>query len=129
MGAKAASRETVAVQRICRSARTAITGALRVWLRIAETFGDKAKGLKTRRPMIGRQTGFALQAADEIQRIGNSAPDAGQEDGAALAIADDEPIDIGVQRARKFSLVLARDVPRRRQNGYMEMDLFQLSEP
>jgi hypothetical protein len=56
----------------------------------------------------------------------NSAPNAGQESGAAVAVADDQSVDIGTQGTRKLSLALAGDMPRRRQNGYMEIDLFHL---
>src|SRR5438105_2852029 len=92
--------------------------------RITETFGAKAKGLKARRPMIGRQTGLAFQVSDEILRIGNPFPDAGQEDGAAVAVADHKPIDIAAKGARQLRFAFARNVPRRRQNRYMLMDLF-----
>src|SRR5258708_4669749 len=98
MGTEAPSRETVAVPPVRSGAGTALTGdALRAGLGIAEAFGGIAKGPKVLRPMIGRQTGLAPQIPDEIQRIGNSAPDAGQENGAAVAVADDQPVDIGVQ--------------------------------
>src|SRR5258706_2538551 len=127
MGTEAPSRETVAVPPIRSGAGTAITGdALRAGLRIAEALGGITEGPKVLRPMIGRQTGLAFQIPDEIQRIGNSAPDAGQENGAAVAVADDQRVDIAAQRARQLRLALAGDMPRCRQNGYMEMDRLKL---
>jgi len=92
----------------------------------AEAFGTEAIGFQRRRPMLGAKARLQLQLAHELHWIVQMLPDARQQQCLLARIADNQPVDVGAERAQEFLFARARNAPRRGQDGDMQFELGQL---
>src|ERR1700722_2971168 len=82
----------------------------------AERLDAEASGLQPFWPGIRLKAGLRHQVAHEPARVGKMAPDARQEQGAASADPENEPVTVGLERSSEFGLAGCWNRPRVREN-------------
>ena len=88
--------------------------------RRAEQLDAEALGLEPLRPAIRFEAGLRHEAADERARVGNLAPDAGQEEGAPIAGREDEAVAVGLEPGGKLRFACRGNWPRVREDRDVE---------
>src|SRR5882762_1811718 len=72
--------------------------------------------------MVGLHACLEFELADEFRRLVNLLPDAWQKQALPAAIANDQAVDVGAQRADQIHFALARYSSRRRQDRDMNVE-------
>src|SRR5258708_11506595 len=82
----------------------------------AERLDAEASGIQPFWPGIRLKAGLRHQVAHEHPGVGKMAPDARQEQGAASADRENEPVTVGLEPDREFGLAGCWNPPRVREN-------------